>query len=281
MEQLRKLGAVGRQHYEKLVLTAALLILAGAVWFLNESRRAEQEKIKAIPGDFKTRKVKPVRATELADATNALRAAERPTPVQISGGHNLFNPVEWRLDRVTGQPSKIKSERDVGPHAMTVVKISPLHLHIVYGSPSTSVQDEQVTVLGYLTYSTNETVAVNSLRPPRRVSAFVSINATNPQAVFILREVKGDPKEPTELIGELKDFGGEKFSFAPGKPYTRVLAHEAELRYKPNPEKKYDKLREGVNVDIDGQIYKVVDITPDRVVLSDDSNGKQYTIPAR
>lgn len=278
MEQLRKLGALARQHYEKLVLTVALLILAGAILFLYQARVAEQEKIKDIPGNFKTRKVKAIRPADLAAAAPALKQAERPVPVTLASGHNLFNPVEWRLDRVSQTPTKIKSEKDIGPHAMRIVAIKPLQLHIVYGSPSTSGEGDQLVVLGYQIYSTNETLALRAVNPPRVVRAFVALNETNRQAVFHLREVKGEPREPAELVGELKDFGGEKFSFAPGRPYSRVLAHEAELRYMPNPEKKYLGVRTGSTVDIEGQNYKVVDITPDRVVLSDDSNGKQYSI---
>lgn len=278
MEQLRKLGALARQHYEKLVLTIALLMLAGAILFLYQARVAEQEKIKDIPGNFKGRKVKPVRLADFEAAAFALKQTERPVAVTLASGHNLFNPVEWRLDRVAQTPTKIKSEMDVGPHAMQIVAIKPLQLHIVYGSPSTSGEGAQLVVLGYQVYSTNETRPMRAVNPPRVVRAFMALNETNRQAVFLLREVKGEPREPTELVGELKDFGGEKFTFAPGRPYSRVLAHEAELRYKPNPEKKYEHIRAGETVDIEGQIYKVVDITPDRVVLSDDSNGKQYSI---
>jgi len=276
MEQLRKLGALGRQHYEKLVLTVALLILAGAILYLNQARVAEEAKIKAIPGDFDTRKVKAVRPADLSVATSALQQAERPVPVVLSGGHNLFNPVEWRLDRSRQIPVKIKSEKDVGPQAMQIVSTKPLHLQVVFGSPASSGADDQVVVLGYLTYSTNETLAARN--PQRIIRTVVNVGETNRQSVFQLREVKGEPREPTELVGELKEFAGEKFTFAPGRPYSRVLTYEAELRYKPNPEKKYTGIRTNSPVDIEGQIYKVVDISPERVVLSDDSNGKQYSI---
>jgi len=276
MEQLRKLGALGRQHYEKLILTVALLVLAGACYFLYQARVVEEEKIKAIPGDFKTRKVKPVHAADITGIQAALQHAERPVPVNLSGPHYLFNPVEWRLDRATQTPVKIRSEKDVGVQAMQLVGTKPLQLQIVFGSPTTSGAEDQLVVLGYLTHSTNETIHPRSTL--RKVSTVVNVGETNRQAVFYLREVKGDVRQPTELVGELKEFGGEKFTFAPGRPYTRVLTYEAELRHKPNPEKKYLGIRTNSVVDIEGQNYKVVDITPERVVLSDDSNGKQYSI---
>ncbi|MFM1768773.1 MAG: hypothetical protein RJA22_1302 [Verrucomicrobiota bacterium] len=281
MERLRHFGILCGQHYEKLALTAALVLLAGAVLYLNKSRVDEQEKIQAIPGDFQSRRVKPVPVVDLAAVAEAQQRAEKVVPVGGAGNHNLFSPVEWRLHPALQTPDKVQSEKDVGPFAMRIVKVVPLHLLVVYGAAQTSQSpDGQVSVQGYMVYSTNETVSARSINPPRIVRAFVNPGQTNRQAVFTLRDVKGDKANPEELVGELKEFNGEQFSFGPGKPYQRVLTYEAELRYEPNPGIKYAGIRTNSPVDIEGQFYKVVDINPQRVVLSDVSNGKQYTISA-
>jgi hypothetical protein len=104
----------------------------------------------------------------------------------------------------------------------------------------------------------------------------VSVNATNKEASFILRDVKGTALEPEQLDAEFKE-GGEKFSLGPGKPYFKTIGHEADLRY-PNSTNTTGFVRKGASIDIDGQPHKVVDITPSEVVLSDDSNGKLYSI---
>jgi hypothetical protein len=123
-------------------------------------------------------------------------------------------------------------------------------------------------------YTTNELFARGHAKRVLRSYMFTGTNTT--PAPFFIREVKGELKEPTEILAEMKE-GGDKFSFAPGKPYFRVVGYEADMLYKPSS-RKYTALRKGVTIDIDGQNYKVVDILPNQVVLSDDSNGKQYSI---
>jgi hypothetical protein len=86
-----------------------------------------------------------------------------------------------------------------------------------------------------------------------------------------LREVKGPPEAPTEMILELRD-SGERVSLTPEKPYLRTLAYEADLKYGPTG-RTYTKKRKGDPIDISGQPHKIVDIAADKIVLSDDSNG--------
>ena len=147
--------------------------------------------------------------------------------------------------------------------------------------------EADAVVSGYWTFATNELFAANS--PKRLVRAFLSVGQTNSPAPFFIQKVEGDPKEPTQIVGEFKALppnllgeyklpAGEQFHFTTNKAFSIVLGHEAELRYLPTATKLYAGLRKGASVEIDGQIYKIVDITPSAVVLSDDSNGKQWSI---
>ena len=272
MEQLRNFGQVCRQHYEKLILTGALFILAGAVWFLYSASVAEREKIRDIPKGFEGRKVKPVQPANLVGFNVAIKQVETPPPLDLAQLHLLFNPVVW--ESRAGVVRKITTNNMIGAWAMAVTRIEPLNLWVVYGYPATSGAGQDVTVIGYTMYTTNELFARGHPKRPLRSYMFTGTNTT--AAPFWIREVKGDLKEPTEILAEMKD-GGDKFSFAPGKPYSRVVGYEAEMVYKPSG-RKYINLRKGVSIDIDGQNYKIVDIIPDTVVLSDDSNGKQYSI---
>jgi hypothetical protein len=111
------------------------------------------------------------------------------------------------------------------------------------------------------------------------LTQFIAPGATNTQ-VFVLTGIKGPSNAPTELTAQLRDFNNETISFAPGKPYTRIVGYEAELIYPPSG-KKYPRLRRDSPLDIEGEPYKVVDITANRVVVSDDSNGKRTTIEER
>jgi hypothetical protein len=273
MEQLRNFGQVCRQHYEKFILTAALLILAGAVYFLYAASVAEREKIREIPKGFEGRKVKPIQSANLAYFTAAIKQGENPPLLDLAREHHLFNPVLWE-SRGGGPPQKIKSSDLVGPGAMQVTSIEPLNLAIAFGYPALSGPEKDQTVNGYTMYTTNELFARGHAKRVLRSYMFTGTNTT--PAPFFIREVKGELKEPTEILAEMKE-GGDKFSFAPGKPYFRVVGYEADMLYKPSS-RKYTALRKGVTIDIDGQNYKVVDILPNQVVLSDDSNGKQYSI---
>ena len=89
--------------------------------------------------------------------------------------------------------------------------------------------------------------------------------------------VGGPPEAPTEVNVLLKDYGNERVSFAPGKPYLRPIGYEAELKY-PFANKTFSNVRVGQTLDIDAESYKVVDITQSKVVLFEDSNGKRHNI---
>jgi hypothetical protein len=202
-----------------------------------------------------------------------LKLAEKPGALDFSGPHNLLNPVQWRINKGSTQVIKIVSPDEVGPKAMRIEAIRPVNLSIAYGQAVSSGTGDQLVVNGYWMYVTNEMATLPRLRFSR---LFMSLNATNKDAPFVLREAKGSAQEPEQFTAEFKE-AGEKFSFAPAKPYFKIIGNEASLRY-PGSTNSTGFVRKGVSLDIDGQPYKVVDITPSEVVLSDDSNGKLHSI---
>jgi hypothetical protein len=273
MEKLRNIGQLSRQHYEKFLLSIALLLLAAAVIYLFGESKRQADIIRQIPVGYEKRPVRAVPPVDLSGSLAALKQTEKPGALDFSGPHNLFNPVKWQINKGSTIPIKVVSGEEVGPRAMRIVKIQPVHLIVAYGQTSTSTVGDQLVVNGYWMHITNELAAVLRLRATR---VFVSLNATNKDYPFILRDVKGGAQEPTEFTAEFKD-GGEKFSFAPGKPHLRTIGYETELKY-PNSTNTTGMVRKGGSIDIDGQPHKIVDITPNEVVLSDDSNGKLYPV---
>jgi hypothetical protein len=273
MEQLKRITEVCRQHYEKLVLVLALLILAGAVYYLYSESQKEKQTLEDVPKDAKKPKGKLLPTVNLAPFLEAARDATNPPIVNLSGGHNTFNPVKWQVQRAGEEPVKVTTGTEIGPASCEIVRVTPLNLSIAYDRAAISGTPPDIQVTGYHIVATNELATVPRLR---RVTQFVQPNATNTQ-VFILTEIKGPKENPTELVATLRDFGNETISFAPNKPYSRAVGYEAELKY-PSQGRTYPRLRKESAVDIDGESYKVVDITPTRVVLSDDSNGKRYGI---
>src|SRR5687767_14645886 len=95
MEQLKNLGQVCRQNYEKLILILVLILLAGAVWLLFQASQSEKEKIRQIPIDFDRKAVKLVQPVSLDRFASVFKEATNPPALNFSGPHNLFNPVKW------------------------------------------------------------------------------------------------------------------------------------------------------------------------------------------
>jgi hypothetical protein len=273
MEQIKNIGQVCHQHYEKLILSLVLLLLAGAVWVLYQASQSEKEKIRQIPIAFERKTGKPVPPVSLAHVESAMKQATNPPSLNFSGQHNLLNPVKWQQPRGGGAVVKVQTGKEVGAEAMQIVGINPIFLTIAFEKPAISGTPPDIVVTGYHTVVTNELATVARRR---RLPQYAVVNATNLQ-VFTLTEVKGPPEAPTELLAQLKDYNGEKITFTPTKPYTRAVGYEADLKYSVTG-KVYSKLRKDSPLDIDGEPYKVVDITLNKVVLSDDSNGKRYTI---
>jgi tripartite-type tricarboxylate transporter receptor subunit TctC len=94
--------------------------------------------------------------------------------------------------------------------------------------------------------------------------------------VFVLREVKGPPTEPTELVLELNDTS-EVIAVSKDKPFRRVDAYMADMKY--DPEKiTWTQKRVGAPLRFAGEDYNIVAITQNEVVLSAKSNNKKWPI---
>jgi hypothetical protein len=272
MEQLKKISGVARQHYEKIVLVLVLVLMGGAALLIYGQSQEERQRIKASVLSIDQIKVKPVKPVDLTRVEQAIQAAAAPPAVVMSGNHNLFNPVRWVYQG--GQYIKVQTGSEIGPDRMVVEKIRPLSLIVAFERAVTSGSGDQILVTGYHTVVTND-MAVGA---KRRIPQFVGLNDTNKQ-VFVITAVKGPATNPTEMTLRLKDFNNETASFAPGKPYVRVIGYEADLKYQVNGT-VVPKVRVGSTFPIEGDTYKIVDITEKSVVMSDQSNGKRYTIAA-
>ncbi len=276
MEQVKKIGQLCRQHYEKLVLIIVLLLLAGAVFVLYGASQDENEKVRQMTEGYTKKSGSPISPISLQPFESAMKSATNRAALNYSGQHNLFNPVKWQQNRGGGSIVKVQSGNEVGVGAVRIVSVSPLLLTISFERAASSGAE----VTGYHTVVTNESQTAPRFR---RIPQYIGMEtgktplfATNTQ-VFALTEFKGPPEAPTELTAILREFDNEKITFAPGKPYVRTVGYEAELKYSVTG-KSYPRLRKDSSLEIEGEMYKVVDIVANKVVLSDDSNGKRYTI---
>ena len=277
MEQLRKVGQICRQHYEKLLLSIALLLLGGAVLYLFSESKTQAEIIRKIPVDFERRTVSTVKPVEITNHFKAIKQAESPRVLNFSQPHNLFNPVQWQL--LPGSTVLIKKVTgdETGPKSMLIVGLRPYHLKLSFERTASSGAGDQIQVSGYWVGVTNEAVLSGRGRGQKLL---LSLNVTNAAYPLVLTELKGPREAPEMLTGILRDTG-EKFSIGPDKPYEKVIGYEARLRY-PNSTNYVSNgayLRVSNNsIDIDGQGYKIVDISNNEVKVTADSNQKPYSI---
>ena len=78
MDQLKKIGLLCRQHYEKLILVFVLLLLAGAVFYLYQASQEEREKIRQIPIGFERKAGKSIPPVSLAGFEALIEQATNP-----------------------------------------------------------------------------------------------------------------------------------------------------------------------------------------------------------
>ena len=277
MEQLRKVGQICRQHYEKLVLSLALLLLGGAVVYLYGASKDQAEIIRKIAVDYANKKVNAVKAVDLTNHFAALQRAEAGKAFDFSQPHHLFNPVQWRFNPGTAQPYiKMVMGDEAGPKAVTVAAARPYQLTVAFDRVASAGTGEQLVITGYWINSTNEAVLFNTSARGRNSHEILSLNATNTRSPVVLTEIKGSAQEPEELHAMLRETG-EKFSFAPGRPFQKIIGYEASLRF-PNATNATAFYRVGAPLEIDGQGYKIVDISTNEVKVTADSNEQPFII---
>src|SRR5213592_4547849 len=151
MEQLKNFGQFCRQHYEKLILSFVLLLLAAAIFYLWKASQDEREKIRQIPIGFQRKSGKPIPPVNLAGFEATIKEATNPPVLNYAGRHNLFNPVKWEQPRAGGPLVKVQTGNEVGVGAMRIVQISPVYYTIAFDRAATSGTGEQTIVSGYNT----------------------------------------------------------------------------------------------------------------------------------
>jgi len=94
--------------------------------------------------------------------------------------------------------------------------------------------------------------------------------------VFTLLKVVGPPDNPTQLFIKLADTG-ETNTLSGGQPFRRVDGYSADLSYPPeNFSKKAQRV--GDHFPFEGDDYYIIAIDQNEVILSAQSNQRNYTL---
>ena len=258
MQFLSKLIEICRQHYEKVLLSFALLALAGAVIGIYYARINEQRKIEAYLQGLDRRVTTPLKPIDLGRFEAILQQASHPPALNLGTPHNVLNPVKW-VKQPDGQLIKSVKGTEATLDLLQLTNLHPLLLAIAYERPMGS---------GYSITTTNEMARGAGYRT---VYSY-QLNETN-RPVLIVREVQGPKEDPAELMVELKD-SGERVSLARNKPFLRTNAFEVDLKY---ANKVFTRQRAGAALNLGGEDYKIVAITASEVVFSA-ANDKKYAV---
>jgi len=260
-----------KKHYEKVLLGVVLVGLtvgaASLPLMISAERQAEVEKtneiIQRAPKELEKVNLKPTE--ELLARANARLALD------LSSSNRVFNSMPWQK-RPDGTIFKIQPG-NTGPEAVTILKIVPLFTRISLDAISPSD-----TGVRYVIGVEREASPVVANRRKKQYSA--TLNQKND--MFAIREVKGPPENPAELILELNDTN-ERVTITREKRFEREDGYMADLRYEPE-RKNFAGVRNGAGglgttpIMIEGESYIVVAINKSEVVLSAKSNNKKSVV---
>src|SRR5205814_9311778 len=123
-----------KKHYEKVLLSIVLLGLAGAAAALPWQVSHERDRLEEIQGNLTVKvKAKPFKPLDDWLTTNKTVVArlQAPLNLELSGGHNLFNPVVWKK-RPDGAIVPIRNGSELGPGAVKIINITNLTLEVAF-----------------------------------------------------------------------------------------------------------------------------------------------------
>lgn len=256
-----------KKHYEKIILSAVLAGLVGALVILPFVISGDQQKLRAMGDTVTSPKVQPLPPLNLARQKSASDRLSSRVSFDFSTTNKLFNPVEWKKT-ANGTPIKIKTGNEIGAGAAVVTKITPLYLVVTLDQVVTNE-----TGVRYVVGVERQASPTPALR--RKQTRYTSLDDRKKDA-FTLVEVVGAPDNPTGLVLKLAD-SGETVTVSKEKPFRRVDDYTADLRY--DLEKKiFNGRRINSYVSFGGEDYIVVAIDADEVILSAQSNQKRTTL---
>lgn len=253
-----------KKNYEKLLLAAVILCLAGVAAFLPFKIGSEKQKLQELTTGVLSPRVDPLTNLDLTVTTETLKRAGSPVIANFGPPNKLFSPMPWQK-AADGHLIPL-DDTHIGPQAVTVTDISPLYLIITLDSVS-ALETGTKYVIGV------QREAAPLARDRSKKQSYTAVGGKTDS--FTLREAQGPAESPTNLVMELKD--GEVVSLSKEKPFRRVEGHMADLKYDPE-KKSWRDQRVGATLSLNGEDYNVVAISTNEVVLSAKKNQKKWTI---
>lgn len=260
-----------KKHYEKVLLGVVLLGLVVSAAFLPLMISGERKSLDEMSQKI-TKPVKPLPPVDLTKQEALLRRMQSPLSLDFKETNKLFNSLPWqRTPPPEGRLIKVQ-KGNVGVEAVVVTRTSPLYLIITLDGVSTNVSGVRYAI------GVEREAAV---KPEQRKKKPYYATPGNKNDTFVIREVKGPPDDPAEVVIELND-SAEQVVLKKGTPFKQVDGYTADLKYDPE-RKTWIGVRAGVPpkppIIVAGEDYNIVAITKNEVVLSAKLNNKKTSIP--
>ena len=257
MALFKKIGEFVKSHYEKILLSVTLLILAAAAAYLP-LKISENQKMLRSAKEFDPASGKGKLPPKVDLSTNQIlfERMEKLTNLDLARPHNLLNPVTWKR-APDGRLLKIDSSEKEGPGALVLTKIRPLNLTITFiGAAGTGDPPRyQFTVKNEADPNRSKRGNIPKLVAPNAKSDF-----------FALKEVRGPVDNPTELVLELEETK-EVVTVTKGKPFVRVNGYSADLTYPLEANKVFLDRRVKEIIEFGDKKYKIVAIRENEVTV--------------
>jgi hypothetical protein len=259
-----------KKHYEKVLLGAVLLGLAGAVGFLFFKIASEREELQTKEAELARPKVTPLPELDMASYQAVLQRLAGSARLDLSSPHKLFNPMPWRRT-ADGRLVKIDAE-SIGPKALVVTKLNKLYLDITV---------DQINLEGPAPRFTIGIKREGAANPKDRVKTTRTPEVGEKNDLFLLKEARGPQDNPTNLVVVLNDTGEEAvLSTEKTNAFRRVDGYTADLKYPPE-NRMFTGRRANTPPPLlfNGESYDIVAINKNEVVLRAKSNQKKWSIP--
>jgi hypothetical protein len=247
-----------KKHFEKIILSAVLAGLgAAAVWL---SMSVPEVKASLSAGLVSSPRIRALPGVEsnLTLLSNAVLNLTSAPVVTLTGEHNLFNPVTWKM-RPDGYLFKMKV---AGVDGLAVTAIRPLYFTIsLAGQAGEGYRVTTQPPSG--AKASTQFVRVGEKPTPLRPYTLVGTNAA-----------PGNPSETT--IQLLIPETGETVSVTTNSPYKRVAGYEADLKYSGSDATNvFLKKHVEDQLLFSGESFRIIAIASNAVTVQDNRNTRR------
>ncbi len=264
-----------KRNYEKIILSLVLLGLVGVLAFMPVMIFYDQKRMADLRDTITHPRPEKLPDLNLSRQQAVMDRLQSPYNLDLSTTNKVFNPVSWQR---TADGRLVRASK-TGPDAAVITKITPLYFSIALDSVITNALGNPPR---YVFSVTDETAAYPGQRHARHQYASKGETVTDKlggkNEGFTLKEVKGPPENPDQLVLMLADTQTNAI-VSKDKPFRRTDGYSADLKYDPGNFSRAG-LRVGDRLNsFAGDDYNVIDIQSNAVILLAQSNQKKITLP--